>query len=64
MPHYRLYRLHVNNYIMQALDFDGADDEAAVDEAIRIDHAAIVEIWCGVRRVARVEPDTREVQPG
>jgi len=55
---YRLYRLRSDGSIIEAIDFpDGKDDEAAIAEAIRIDHAASVEVWCGERLIARVDPN-------
>ena len=54
MPSYRLYRLNVANKIIDASDFDGPDLDSAKAEAVRIDHAEIIEIWCGARMVARV----------
>jgi hypothetical protein len=40
MPFYRLYRLNEDNRIHDRVDLDAPDDEAAIKEAIRIDHAA------------------------
>lgn len=57
MPLYRLYRLHADNSIIDRLDVDAPDDNAAIDEAIRIDHATIIEIWCEARLVSRVAPN-------
>jgi hypothetical protein len=57
MASYRLYRLNAANKIIDALDFEGPDLASAKAEAIRIDHAEIIEIWCGVRMVARVNPN-------
>jgi hypothetical protein len=57
MPSYRLYRLNAANKIIDAIDFDGPDLDSAKSEAVRIDHADIIEIWCGVRMVARVNPN-------
>jgi hypothetical protein len=56
MPSYRLYRLNAANKIIDAIDFDGSDLDSAKAEAIRIDHAKIIEIWCGNQMVARVNP--------
>lgn len=64
MPDYRLYRLNELNRIIQAVEYSGVDDDAAVAEAIRIDHAAVVEIWCGWRLVSRVDPaNPRDIHP-
>jgi hypothetical protein len=57
MPSYRLYRLNAANKIIDAIDFDGPDIDSAKAEAVRIDHAEIIEIWCGARMVARVNPN-------
>jgi hypothetical protein len=56
MPSYRIYRLNAANKIIDALDFEGPDLASVKAEAIRIDHAEIIEIWCGARMVARVNP--------
>jgi hypothetical protein len=60
MPSYRLYRLNVANKIIEAIDFNGPDLDSAKAEAVRIDHAEIIEIWCGARMIARVNPTTLE----
>lgn len=56
MQNYRLYRLRPDNSIIEGIDFPAPDDSTAIVEAIRIDHAAHVEIWCGSRLVLRVAP--------
>jgi hypothetical protein len=56
MPNYRLYRLDTNDRIMDALEFEGPNDDAAVAEAVRVDHAAVIEIWSGARKVGSVDP--------
>jgi hypothetical protein len=56
MPDYRLYRLRTDNSIIEPIDIHVPDDETAISEAIRIDHAAYIEIWCGARMVSRVAP--------
>jgi hypothetical protein len=57
MPSYRLYRLNAANKIIDAIDFEGPDFNSVKAEAIRIDHAEIIEIWCGAQMVARVNPN-------
>lgn len=54
MPDYRLFRLSEANGVVEALDFNAADDAAAIEQAIRIDHAAA--IWCRTWLLARVDP--------
>ena len=56
MQSYRLYRLTESNSVIDAMDFEGPDDQAAICEAVRIDHAKVTEIWCGPRFVSRVKP--------
>jgi hypothetical protein len=58
MQHYRIYRLSSDDRIIEALDFEAEQDAEAEAEAIRLDHAAVVEIWCDTRLVARVDPAT------
>ena len=36
------------------------DDAEAVVEALRLDHADVIEIWCGKRLVTRVHPGSVE----
>jgi hypothetical protein len=58
MQSYRLYRLDANNRIMNVTMFEGPDDQAAIAEAVRLDHANSIEIWCGPRKVGLVDPET------
>ncbi|MDO6414980.1 hypothetical protein Q4F19_11365 [Sphingomonas sp. BIUV-7] len=58
MADYRIYRLNRENRVIGGTDFAAESDELAVAEGIRLDHAAMVEIWCGRRLVARVDPET------
>lgn len=58
MPQYRLFRLDGANRIMgPGIEITVSDDDAATRKAIEIDHAQIIEIWCGPRYVTRVDPD-------
>jgi hypothetical protein len=57
MPMYRLYRLNAANKIIDAIDYEGPDLDSVKAEAVRIEHAEIIEIWCGARMVARVNPN-------
>lgn len=59
MPEYCLYRLHADNHVMDRIDIDESDDDAAIAEAIRMDHAHCIEIWCEKRMVLRVSPRIR-----
>ena len=63
MSSYRLYRLNAADRIIDAIDFDGPDVNSAKSEAVRIDHADIIEIWCGTRLVARVDPTQQKAVP-
>jgi hypothetical protein len=40
-----------------AVEIEVQDDAAAVDKAIKLDHAYVIEIWSGARLVSRVDPD-------
>jgi hypothetical protein len=60
MPEYRLYRLDEAGHIKGVIGFDGPDDDAAIAEAIRVDHAANIEIWAGARKVALIDPERRK----
>lgn len=57
MPSYRLYRLNAANKIIDAIDYEAPDLGSAKAEAVRIDHAEVIEIWCGTQMVARVNPN-------
>jgi hypothetical protein len=57
MPSYRLYRLNAANKIIDAIDVEMPDVDSAKVEAVKVDHAQIVEIWCGAQMVARVNPN-------
>jgi hypothetical protein len=60
MPHYRLYRLTENDRIKDVVEFEGPDDDSAKAEAVRIDHAANIEIQTGSRKVGLVDPECRK----
>jgi hypothetical protein len=53
---YRLYRLRADGSIIESLEINAESDEDAINEAIRIDHAQIIEVWQLARLVARVDP--------
>jgi hypothetical protein len=58
MPEYRLYRLKENGRLLgPSIEIDVPDDAAAIAKAIEIDHAYIIEVWCGARLVSRVDPN-------
>lgn len=56
MAEYRLYRMNSLNKIIDELTFHGDDDEQAIAEAVRVEHAEHIEIWSGARMVCRVAP--------
>jgi hypothetical protein len=60
---YRLFRLRANNSIIDAVEIIVQSDEDAIKEAIRIDHAQVIEIWQRGRMVVRVNPDTGPSNP-
>jgi hypothetical protein len=55
MSDYKLYLLDSTGRIAFALDFEGADDQAAIAEAAKHLHRSAVEIWHRTRLVARLE---------
>ena len=57
MHYYRLYFMDVGGHIADVIEGFFADDAAACDEARRIDHAALIEIWRQDRKVAEVRPE-------
>ena len=58
MPDYRLFRLDSSNRIIgPAIVVTEPDDDAAITKAIEIDHADVIEVWCGPRFVSRVDPN-------
>ena len=63
MPSCRLYRLNVADKMIDAIDFDGPDLNSAETEAVRIDHAEIIEIWCGTQLAARMDPNRQNARP-
>ena len=52
MPGYRLYRL-VDDHIASAVDFDAADDSAALRHGRRLAEGDF-ELWSGRRKVEKV----------
>ena len=56
MLEYRLFRLRADNSIIDAIEISAGSDGEAILEAIRADHAYIIEIWHLARLVARVDP--------
>ncbi len=57
MPEYRLYKLDARNRIISAEGLVEHDDAAAIEAAhARLD-ADWLELWCGARMVARLEPN-------
>ena len=56
MIDYRLYRLRADNSIIDSININVESDEAAILEAICLDHAYIIEVWQSARLVARVDP--------
>jgi hypothetical protein len=63
VPEYRLYRLRADDSIIEPINLVVPDDDAAIAEAIRIDHAAYIEIWSGTRLVSRVAPKAMRSGP-
>jgi len=61
MPEYRLYRLNAAGRVCApGIEVMLVDDAEAVVEALRLDHADVIEIWCGKRLVTRVHPGSVE----
>jgi len=54
MNDYRLYFMSADDHVLRAQDIECADDAAALEAARILDHAAVIEIWCGKRLVGRV----------
>ena len=54
MKDYRLYFMSAEDRILRAEDIECEDDAAALEAARVLDHAAVIEIWCGTRLVGRV----------
>jgi hypothetical protein len=65
MPDYRFYPIKIDGHISgPALNFDVADDDAAVKEASKLLDGNDIEIWQGTRLVAYVVPDQKQRQCG
>jgi hypothetical protein len=57
MNDYRLYFMSAEDHVLRAEDIQCEDDAAALEAARILDHAAVIEIWCGTRLVGRVRCD-------
>jgi hypothetical protein len=58
MPHYRLYFLHLDNRISNAVDLDCETDEAAIEKVSSLRYVHAMELWQGTRLVKRFNPTT------
>lgn len=57
MPEYCLYRLNEDGRLLgPSIEIKVPDDAAAIAKAIAVDHAYLIEVWCGNRLVSRVDP--------
>jgi hypothetical protein len=54
MPHYRIYLINDANSISEAHDFEGPDDNSALDKADRLRGTRIAEVWQLNRMIARL----------
>jgi hypothetical protein len=45
MPYYRLYFLDAGGHIERVHEAELASDQAAIEEAYRLDHAALISVW-------------------
>jgi hypothetical protein len=59
MPEYRIYLLHPDGKIAEAIEFVGQDDLAARHKANALREARAAEIWARTRLVARIAPDAQ-----
>ncbi len=57
MTHYRLYFLNRDDHIRQAVSLECLDDAAAIQAVDGHRNGGALELWEGVRQVARIEPD-------
>jgi hypothetical protein len=57
MPYYRLYFLDAGGHIERVHEAELASDQAAIEEAYRLDHAALISVWQQARHVADVDPE-------
>lgn len=63
MRRYRIYLIDTDNHIASALDYEGPDDLAALDNANRLRQSRAAEIWQSTRLVARITPQGEAAQP-
>ena len=54
MMHYKIYVVDGRNHISLAHDFEGPDDQSALEKAHTFSYADAVEIWQRTRLVARI----------
>jgi hypothetical protein len=56
MQYYRLYLMNaVTGHIESVEDFDAANDGVAFNQAYQYGGEQPVELWCGTRKVGRIE---------
>jgi len=55
MQNYRLFFLDRNDVVITTRDFGGADDAAASAEGEKFRSAHTIQIYCGDRRVTRLD---------
>jgi hypothetical protein len=55
MPEYRAYTLGIDGHFVRFEVFVCADDSEAIDKAMRLFDGHIIELWCGVRLVTRMD---------
>ena len=63
MHYYRLYFMDVAGHISDVNEGFFADDAAALEEALRLDGAPLIEIWRHDRKVAEVRPQRARARP-
>ncbi|MDO7841798.1 hypothetical protein [Sphingomonas immobilis] len=59
MPIYRFCRIDDRNREIESFVVEAIDDDGAIAEAIRLDHAHFIDIWLGTRMISRVCPRNR-----
>ena len=58
MSIFRLYFMSPHNgHIERFEDFEATDEDAAVELACQREGASPLELWCGGRKIARIEAD-------